>query len=120
MDIERRAKSSYMIVVSNETSDSDRKAVKDLIESNDSVLVEPETNTDAVRNTVEQGLRSNESPIIVVLDYQQMSTDIQKFISQYLKGIAEQHVDVPIIVYDDEGGNLGHNNPDLRGRLYNL
>lgn len=49
-----------------------------------------------------------------------MSKDVQKFISQYLKGIAEQHVDVPIIVYDNEGGNLGYNNPDLRGRLYNL
>lgn len=67
MDIERRAKSSYMVVVSNDTSESDRNAVRDLIEVNDSVLVDPNTDEDTVRSTVEQGLRSKESPVIVVL-----------------------------------------------------
>lgn len=119
MDIESLSKKWYMLVVSSDTSESDRKEVKKFIENYDTILLESNTDADTVRNVVENGLEA-EDPIIVVEEYHLMSEDVQKFISQYLKGIAEEYVDVPIIVYDSEGENLVHQNPDLSLRLYTL
>lgn len=119
-NIERRSTSSYMLVVSDSTDDETRSNVNEFIEQHDWTQITPDHTSDNTRDLVEENLASGNNNLIVVQKYEQMNDDFQKFLAQYLKGIAEKHTGVPIIVFDAEGSNLGMSNPDLHGRVYSL
>lgn len=119
-NIERRSMSSYMLVVSDSTDDETRSNVNEFIEQHDWTQITPDHTSDNTRDLVEENLASGNNNLIVVQKYEQMNDDFQKFLAQYLKGIAEKHTGVPIIVFDAEGSNLGMSNPDRHGRVYSL
>lgn len=120
MDIERRSKSSYMLIVSEDTEESVQKDLTEFIENYQIISIKTGMDADEVRDKVDYGLQNYDNPIIIVKKYHSMNEDLQKFISQYLKHIAEEYVDVPIIVYDNNGNNLVTQNPDLSMRVYKL
>lgn len=119
-DISRRAKSSYMISVSDRTDDETRSNLNDFLEQHTSIDITKNHTLDDARDLVDRKMRDLSDPIIVVHKYDEMSEDMRVFLAQYLKGVAEKHTEVPIVVFDPEGGNLGMANPDLRGRVYSL
>lgn len=120
MDIERRSKSSYMLIVSDNTEKSEKEDLNEFLRDYNSISITTGIDTENVKDKVNNGLQNYNNPIIIVENYHIMDEDLQRFISQYLKHIAEEYVDVPIIVYDDDGDNLVTQNPDLSMRLYNL
>jgi ERCC4-related helicase len=120
MDIKRRSQSSYMLVVSSGTDASVENDVSEFLDNHNLIKITKNMGSDDVRDYVQNNIRNYNNPAVVIEEYDDMDDDLQKFLSQYLKGVAEKHVKLPIIVYDDEGGNLGFQNPDLHGRVYSL
>lgn len=118
-DIERRATSSYMISVSERAAEEDRRSLNEFMEKYRSIDITVNEDSDEVRDMVEEGV-DDPDVAIVVHRFDEMDEDMQRFLAQYLKGIAEKYTDVPIVVFDEEGGNLGMANPDLTGRVYSL
>jgi hypothetical protein len=109
-----------MLVVSDSTDDETRSNVNEFIEQHDWTQITPDHTPDNTKDLVEKNLASGNNNLIVVQKYEQINDDFQKFLAQYLKGVAEKHTGVPIIVFDAEGSNLGMSNPDLHGRVYSL
>ena len=118
-DIERQAGTSYMLVVSNSTDDETRSELDTLIDGYATVDINPNHDPDDARELVE-GSVHNSDFLVTVREFDDMTEDMQRFLAQYLKGIAERYVEVPIVVFDSEGNNLEMANPDLCGRLYSL
>lgn len=118
-DIERRATTSYMLIVSQSTDEETRDSLNNFTEQHTTIDITVNEDSGEVRDLVESNV-NQPNPMVVVHEYEQMDRDMQKFLAQYLKGVAEKHTDLPILVYDDEGSNLGMANPDLSGRVYTL
>lgn len=123
-DIESRAGSSYMLVVSDSTDEETRDSLNTFVEQHATVDITKNETPDEAREIVESGLRgeyvSEKDPLVVVHRFDEMDFDFQKFLAQYLKGVAEKNVDLPILVFDSEGENLIKANSDLSHRLYEL
>lgn len=120
MDIKRRSQSSYMLVVSSDTETSIKNDVDEFLDEHNLIKITKDMSSESVRDYVRNNLSNYDNPTIVVEEYDDMDEELQKFLSQYLKGVAEDYVKLPIIVYDREGGTLGMQNPDLVGRVYSL
>lgn len=119
MDIKRHAKESYMTVISDETDESVHKNVQELIENRyTSINIVSADTIDSARSTLDTLLEEYNTPLIVIGEYSIMNPELQDYLAQSLQDIAEQHTEIPIIVYDSEGGNLTRHNPDLQEKIY--
>lgn len=119
-DIESKADRSYMLVVTSSTGPSARDAVDEFIDQHDLVEVKLGGYSDEIADEIEGDIRRKSDPVLVIRKFEWLDEDVQESMAQYLKGVAESNPDLPIIVFDDEGGNLSMANPDLRGRVYSL
>lgn len=118
-DIQRYAETSYMLSVSNRTDEETRDSLNEFMEGHQTIDITTNEDTDDARQMVESGVNQS-NPMVVVHKYDQMDEDMRMLLAQYLKGVAEKHTTLPIIVFDEEGANLGMANPDLRGRIRSL
>jgi hypothetical protein len=119
-DIDRRASSSYMLLVGDETDAETESELNNFMEMHQSIDITPDDSPETVREMV-SGEVSDPDRLIVVHKFREMDSDLQLFISQYLKGIAETYVDLPIIVFGiDDNNNPAYSNRDLSGRVYRL
>lgn len=76
MDIERRSKSSYMLIVSEDTEESVQKDLTEFIENYQRISIKTGMDADEVRDKVDYRLQNYDNPIIVVKKYHSMNEDL--------------------------------------------